>query len=572
MFTSVYDKSCALIIGINNYQHASPLGYAVSDAQAIADLLAGSLGFEAGNIKVLLNGEATKTAILQAFFSFSGAGSDLNDRVVVFFAGHGHTILSHRGEVGFLVPHDGRADDPSTLIRWDELSRGADLITAKHMLFIMDACYGGLAITRTASPGSMRFLDDMMRRFSRQVLTAGKADETVADLGGPLPNHSVFTGHLLEALGGRAKDASGNLTANSVIAYVYQAVSSDPSSNQTPHYGYFHGDGDMIFAPKPEQLERVDGVESEAHDLVSIPAAFDGERQVEMAGVSELKELLSDSRKKIQLRDYINHEVRRAIAKTGDDFLSMQVNVDKEVVVNRLLAYEAAMKELAASEILLGFWGEAEHARAAQTPFRRLSDRLYMQAGSTHLLNLRWYPLLYLMYCHGLGAVAAENYTTLKLVFETPVPEPNSGSETVLVMGVTTPLTESYDLFKWTPDGEGKKTARSEHLFKSLQPLVEDLLFLGREYERVFDRFEMLYCLEYACRDEGSYGRVWGPIGRFGWRGRYQSIFSNLQKEIVNEGPSWPPLRAGLFSGDYAKVAKTAEALGKTIAEVSWHL
>jgi hypothetical protein len=34
----------------------------------------------------------------------------------------------------------------SGLIRWDELTRNADLITAKHMLFVMDACYGGLAL------------------------------------------------------------------------------------------------------------------------------------------------------------------------------------------------------------------------------------------------------------------------------------------------------------------------------------------------------------------------------------------------------------------------------------------
>jgi hypothetical protein len=45
----------------------------------------------------------------------------------------------------------------------------------------------------------MRFLRDMLQRFSRQVLTAGKADETVADENGPRPGHSIFTSHLLEA-------------------------------------------------------------------------------------------------------------------------------------------------------------------------------------------------------------------------------------------------------------------------------------------------------------------------------------------------------------------------------------
>ena len=98
----------------------------------------------------------------------------------------------------------------------------------------MDACYGGLAIMRALKPGSMRFLKDMLVRRSRQVLTAGKADEVVADLGGPLSNHSVFTGHLLEALDGKAADPTGILTANGVVAYVYKNVASDRGSQQTP--------------------------------------------------------------------------------------------------------------------------------------------------------------------------------------------------------------------------------------------------------------------------------------------------------------------------------------------------
>jgi hypothetical protein len=94
------------------------------------------------------------------------------------------TQTGRRGEVGFLVPHDGDLSNLSTLIRWDDLTRNAELIVAKHILFVMDACYGGLAITRSLSAGSMRFLKDMLQRYSRQVLTAGKANEVVADAGG----------------------------------------------------------------------------------------------------------------------------------------------------------------------------------------------------------------------------------------------------------------------------------------------------------------------------------------------------------------------------------------------------
>ena len=73
------------------------------------------------------------------------------------------------------------------------------------MFFLMDACYGGLALSRRPfPPGSMRFLKNMLQRHSRQILTAGKADEVVADAGGPRAGHSIFTGHVLDVLEGGA--------------------------------------------------------------------------------------------------------------------------------------------------------------------------------------------------------------------------------------------------------------------------------------------------------------------------------------------------------------------------------
>ena len=166
------------------------------------------------------------------------------------------TAQGYRETVGFLVPVDGIPSSKNTLIRWDELTRNADLIAAKHVLFIMDACYSGLAIQRTAvAPGTERFLRDMLQRYARQVITAGKADETVADGGGPSGKNSIFTGYLLEGLGGKAADEHGVLTANELMHYVYQKVSQDNRSHQTPHYGHLDGDGDFVLrSPEREHL------------------------------------------------------------------------------------------------------------------------------------------------------------------------------------------------------------------------------------------------------------------------------------------------------------------------------
>jgi len=182
-----YANSRALIIGIDKYASASPLSYAVSDASEVRGILTEELGFPATNITYLTDAEATRDRILRAYLRFAADDIDIDERLLVFFAGHGYTRTGSRGEIGYLVPFDADLSDLATLIRWDDLTRNAELIRAKHILFIMDACYGGLALTRHLQPGSTRFLKDMMLRHSRQVLTAGKADEVVADSGGPIP-------------------------------------------------------------------------------------------------------------------------------------------------------------------------------------------------------------------------------------------------------------------------------------------------------------------------------------------------------------------------------------------------
>ena len=249
-----YRESWALVIGINGYKNATPLNFACNDADAVATTLVNTLEFQKSNVVVLKDDQATKKAIQDVFLDFKPR-TQADDRLFFFFAGHGETIPGHRGPVGYLVPVEGEFGQPSTLVRWDELTRNAEVIPAKHILFVMDACYSGLAIQRGAQPGEQRFVSDMLQRFSRQVITAGKADETVADAGGPSGNNSLFTAYLIEGMSGRAANEQGVITANYLMDYVYRKVANDSRSRQTPHFGHLEGDGDFVIqTPKGEHL------------------------------------------------------------------------------------------------------------------------------------------------------------------------------------------------------------------------------------------------------------------------------------------------------------------------------
>lgn len=249
-----YANSWAIVIGVDDYAQWPKLQYAVRDARAVRDTLVQQFGFPASQVITLENGEATRTGILGAFHDrLAHAGMKKDDRLLVFFAGHGATRrLASGRDLGYIVPADASADQLATeAIAMTELQNIAESVAAKHTLFVVDACYSGLGLTRGG--GAANFLRDNAKRIGRQMLTAGGADQLVAD-GGP-GGHSVFTWTLLQGLSGKADlNGDGLITATELAAYVAPAVSA--VSAQTPAFGSLPGSqgGDFIFE-LPAQTE-----------------------------------------------------------------------------------------------------------------------------------------------------------------------------------------------------------------------------------------------------------------------------------------------------------------------------
>lgn len=245
--TTGYADSWAIVIGIDDYAHWPKLQYAVHDAQSIRQTLIEKFGFSTEKIFTLTNATATRNGILAAFHdSLEHGGIKKNDRIFVFYAGHGATKhLSSGRDLGYIIPVDSNPNDFATdAIPMTEIQNIAESMNAKHLLFVMDACYSGLGLTRGGA--SNNFLRDNARRIGRQMLTAGGADQLVAD-GGP-NGHSVFTWTLLQGLAGKGDlNGDGFMTATELAAYVAPAVSS--VSDQTPAFGSLPGSegGEFVF-------------------------------------------------------------------------------------------------------------------------------------------------------------------------------------------------------------------------------------------------------------------------------------------------------------------------------------
>ena len=258
----IYDNSWALIIGIDKYQNVQNLNYAVKDAESIQDILVNSFNFPEGNITLLKNEEANKDAILKAFSDLT-IKAEYNDRVLIYFAGHGETMdLTEGGERGYLLPVDGdRKNLYLSSIGMDELEKISEMSKAKHMLYLVDACYGGIAAVGSRGlPDSTTpdFIEKITRNRAVQIITAGGRGEQVIEKS--KWGHSAFTLNLKRGLGDGNADMNGDgyITANELGMFLREKVTIDSENQQTPQYGRMTShEGEFIFINQNKLTPRI---------------------------------------------------------------------------------------------------------------------------------------------------------------------------------------------------------------------------------------------------------------------------------------------------------------------------
>jgi len=306
-----YRESWAVIAAIDNYPQWPKLQYAVNDATSVRDILLNKFGFQRDHVITLINEEATRERILSALGDTLSNPNTVSrdDRVFVFFAGHGSTRRLPSGrDLGYIIPWDaGTQNFQGQAISMTNFQDISESIPAKHVFFVMDSCYSGLAITRGGYNGN--YLRETSRRTARQMLTAGGANEEVADNG---PNgHSVFTWTLLQGLEGRADlNSDGFITAAELAAYVGPSVSA--LSHQTPAFGNLPGSegGEFIFE-----------IHTETEALSRLSAQLDHE-------AIQLNAQLDEIRKEVAAKTSRNNELRRQIAaaRKGDGAATTHLN------------------------------------------------------------------------------------------------------------------------------------------------------------------------------------------------------------------------------------------------------
>jgi len=246
--SETYEKSHALVIGIDNYQHLSELKGAVRDAKAMSTLLK-SRGFE---VSLLLNKQATKTEIEKQLSGILPKIVGENDRVLIYFAGHGVPEGDGEDSRGYLMPVEA-AESWQGLAMDNVMKELRVRVKARHILYLADACYSGLGLSTRSVPLSSE-LPDYLRKISQEDVrlqfTAGGKGQQVNEYTGRRGTHGLFTYHLLDGLEGAADtNKDGVVTSAELWPYLQQHVAGTAVQegwDQTPQYGR-EGEGEFLF-------------------------------------------------------------------------------------------------------------------------------------------------------------------------------------------------------------------------------------------------------------------------------------------------------------------------------------
>jgi hypothetical protein len=210
-----FARSYALLLGVSDYTHMKKLSLVNDDLKKMQEFLL-SRGFHV----VRVQNEKLTLATVRSPQEYFAAKINPDDRLLVYFAGHGVHRMERGRERGYLAlinaPATGEVS-PGDAIAMDDFVAWTKRIAAKHLLVLLDACFSGLAVrgfdikleVRSGGSGPQplsqpdpKTLYRLSTQPGRYLLMAG--NEKQQAIASPKWTGGLFTHGVLQGLGGLA--------------------------------------------------------------------------------------------------------------------------------------------------------------------------------------------------------------------------------------------------------------------------------------------------------------------------------------------------------------------------------
>ena len=255
-------RSYALVVGVAAYKNLpeKSLKFPERDAEAIYSILISPEGgnFRAQNVHLLKGEKATLENLRYELEEWLPGVARPEDRVLIYFAGHGFV---YDGKA-YLAPYDVHADDiAGTGYPMETLGKViGGKIQARNKVLLTDSCHSG-AITPGAEAESNTAINRSLMDLDTSLfsLTASRDRESSfesADWGG---GHGIFTYYVVKGLEGEAdENKDGIVTADELAEYSRRNVRDATGARQNPTSDRGSFDPNMPLAYIPKLLTKVE--------------------------------------------------------------------------------------------------------------------------------------------------------------------------------------------------------------------------------------------------------------------------------------------------------------------------
>jgi tetratricopeptide (TPR) repeat protein len=286
----LYEGSYALVIGVSDYTNGWRKLPGVEEDLSAIDATLERRGFDVETLR-----DPSRDYFryrLEQFINLHGLKP--GNRLLIYFAGHGHTAKINGQEIGYLVmkdaPSPGKDFDlfQQRAIEMSEIESLARRIKAKHVLFVFDSCFSG-SLMRNRGQKPSEFISYITARPVRQFITSGTANQTV-------PDKSIFRVMFERGLKGDADvNGDGYVTGSELGLYLQQRVADYTNNAQTPQYSKIRDieldEGDFVFTV------------AEVQPAANLPISVNECDRVKDS-YSRGKELLDDHKPDLALLEY----------------------------------------------------------------------------------------------------------------------------------------------------------------------------------------------------------------------------------------------------------------------------
>jgi tetratricopeptide (TPR) repeat protein/uncharacterized caspase-like protein len=249
-------RSYALVVGISKYKNLpqdAQLQYPDVDAESVYTVLISPEGgqFPAENVHKLIDSQATLANIQHELETWLPSVTHPEDRVLVYFAGHGFVSNG----TAYIAPHDiDLKNIAGTAYPMESLGKdmGAH-INGKWKVLVTDSCHSG-AITPEADRSTVnRTLLDLDKSLFSITASRDREQSFESDKWGG--GHGIFTYYVVKGLEGEADtNGDGIVSADELAEYVHTNVrdATNAAQNPTSERGSF--DPNMVLAYNPTHV------------------------------------------------------------------------------------------------------------------------------------------------------------------------------------------------------------------------------------------------------------------------------------------------------------------------------